>query len=310
MRMWTLAAGIGGMLFAVSQLAAQPPAGQPPRPRPDAPPAGPRLPLMTALDANGDGELSAEEIAGAAQALKKLDKDGDGKLSREELRPTDGRFGPGGPGGAGPDGRRGPGAGGTAPTGAFDTPPLAKDDFEKKLLDTLKDINQKQGRMLNVPTLDGRLLRLLAETIDAKSVVEIGTSNGISAIWLGLALKKTGGKLITHELDKQRAALARDNFAAAGVADVVTVVEGDAHETVAKLKGPIDLVFIDADKEGYLDYFKKTLPLVRPGGLILAHNMNPRMANADFLKAITTNPDLETLFYQDGGGMSVTIKKR
>jgi predicted O-methyltransferase YrrM len=265
---------------------------------------------MTALDANGDGELSAEEIAGAAQALKKLDKDGDGKLSREELRPTDGRFGPGGPGGAGPDGRRGPGAGGTAPTGAFDTPPLAKDDFEKKLLDTLKDINQKQGRMLNVPTLDGRLLRLLAETIDAKSVVEIGTSNGISAIWLGLALKKTGGKLITHELDKQRAALARDNFAAAGVADVVTVVEGDAHETVAKLKGPIDLVFIDADKEGYLDYFKKTLPLVRPGGLILAHNMNPRMANADFLKAITTNPDLETLFYQDGGGMSVTIKKR
>ena len=128
--------------------------------------------------------------------------------------------------------------------------------------------------------------------------------------WFGIALRKTGGKLITHEIDPKTAALARENFAAAGVADLVTVVEGDAHENVAKLKGPIDLVFIDADKEGYLDYFKKVLPLVRPGGLICAHNMNPRMANAEFLKAITTNPDVETLFFMEGGGMSITLKKR
>jgi predicted O-methyltransferase YrrM len=164
--------------------------------------------------------------------------------------------------------------------------------------------------MLNVPTTDGRLLRLLAETIGAKSVVEFGTSNGISAIWIGLALRKTGGKLITHEIDKERAALARENFSSAGVADLVTVVEGNAHETASKLTGPIDMVFIDADKEGYLDYLKKTLPLVRPGGLILAHNMNPRMADSAFLKAITENPELETLFYPNGGGMSVTLKKR
>ena len=106
------------------------------------------------------------------------------------------------------------------------------------------------------------------------------------------------------------AALARENFATAGVADLVTVVEGDAHKKVADLKDSIDLVFIDADKEGYLDYLQKTLPLVRPGGLIVAHNMNPRMVDPGFLKAITTDPALETLFYTEGGGMSVTLKKR
>jgi predicted O-methyltransferase YrrM len=273
----------------------------------------PVMPVMTALDANGDGELSAEEIANASQALKKLDKNGDGKLSREELRP---QFGPaGGPGG--PGGPRGPGAGGGRGVGqggrasaALESSPHPRDDAEKKTLKLIEEITKKQGRMLNVPAQDGRMLRLLAEATGAKKVVEIGTSNGISAIWFGMALRKTGGKLITHEIDASRAALARENFASAGIADLVTVVEGDAHETVAELTGPIDLVFIDADKEGYLDYLKQLLPLVRPGGLVLAHNMNPRMADAGFVKAITTNPDLETLFYTEAGGLSITLKKR
>jgi caffeoyl-CoA O-methyltransferase len=187
---------------------------------------------------------------------------------------------------------------------------LPKDDAERKILQAIEDITQKQGRRMNVPTTDGRLLRLLAESIGAKTVVEFGTSNGISSIWLSLALRKTGGKVITHEINPDTAALARENFKTAGVADFVTVVEGDAHQKVSELKGPIDMVFIDADKEGYLDYFKKTLPLVRPGGLILAHNMTPRMANPEFLKAITTSPDVETLFYLEGGGLAVTLKKR
>lgn len=271
------------------------------------------MPVMSALDANADGELSAEEIAGAAAALKKLDKDGDGKLSREELRPGfPAGFAPGGPAGPGgpPGGRRGMGPPGQGQAAPFASATLPKDDHEGKILKTLEEIARKQGRMMNVPTADGRLLRLLAETIGAKNVVEIGTSNGVSAIWLAMALRKTDGRLITHEIDAGRAALARENFAAAGVADRVTVVEGDAHQTVSKLTGPIDLVFIDADKEGYLDYLNKLLPLMRPGGLVLAHNMNPRMADAQFVKAITTRADLETVFYLEGGGMSVTMKKR
>jgi predicted O-methyltransferase YrrM len=216
-------------------------------------------------------------------------------------KPPAGKKGPFG----GPGGRRGEGQ-----AGSLSSSPLPKDDAERKILKALEEIPQNQGRIMNVPPQDGRLLRLLAETIGAKTVVEIGTSNGISGLWLCLALRKTDGKLITHEIDPKRAAMARGNFADAGVANVVTIVEGNAHETVSKLKGPIDLVFIDADKEGYLDYFKKLLPLVRPGGLVCAHNMTPRMADPEFVKAITTNPDLETLFYMEGGGMSVTLKKR
>ena len=216
-----------------------------------------------------------------------------------------------GPRGKGPKG----GPGGRGPMGAgqaasLQTPPRPKDDAEKKILDAMAEIEQKQGRMLNVPAADGRLLRLLAESIGAKSVVEFGTSNGISGLWFSLALRKTGGKLTTHEIDPDTAALARKNFASAGVADLITVVEGNAHETASKLAGPIDLVFIDADKEGYSDYLKKTLPLVRPGGLILAHNVSPRMPDQAFLKTITTDPGLETVFYMDGGGLSVTLKKR
>ncbi len=192
----------------------------------------------------------------------------------------------------------------------FENPPRPKDKAEEKILAALEEIQRTQGWRMNVPMSDGRLLRLLAEAIDAKSVVEIGTSNGVSAIWIALALKKTGGKLVTHEIDKKTAALARDNFVKAGVAEIVTVVEGDAHETISKLKGPIDMVFIDADKEGYSDYLKKVLPLVRPGGLVVAHNVTPHMADPEYVKGITTNPDLETTFFMEGAGVGVTMKKR
>jgi len=87
--------------------------------------------------------------------------------------------------------------------------------------------------------------------------------------------------------------------------------EGDAHEEVAKLKGPIDILFLDADKEGYIDYLDKLMPLIRPGGLVIAHNMNPRQADQRYIKAITTNPDVETiLLHEQGAGVSVTLKKR
>jgi len=217
--------------------------------------------------------------------------------------------GPGGPPGGmrGPGGRRGPQDQGAW---SMSKPPLAKDEAEKKILAVLEEMNQNErGGMMNVPVEDGRLLRLLAQTTGAKQIVEIGTSNGYSGIWQCLALKTTGGKLTTFEIDPQRAALARQNFKKAGVDDIVTLIEGDAHETVTEVKGPVDICFIDADKEGYSDYLSKLLPKVRPGGLIVAHNITPGMADPKYLAAITTNPALETVFYQQGGGVSVTLKK-
>src|SRR5574341_1205055 len=106
-------------------------------------------------------------------------------------------------------------------------PPLPKSEAERRILGVLDDLdrNQRRGNM-NVPLEDGRLLRVLAESIDAKRVVEIGTSNGYSGIWLCLALRATGGKLTTYEIDRRRAALSRQNFKRAGVDRMVTLVEG------------------------------------------------------------------------------------
>jgi predicted O-methyltransferase YrrM len=120
-------------------------------------------------------------------------------------------------------------------------------------------------------------------------------------------LEKTGGKLITFELDPKRAALARTHFKQAGVDGLVTIIEGDAHKNIAKVNDPVDLVFIDADKPGYVDYLKKTLPLVRPGGLILAHNID---MTPEYMKAVTSNPALETVLYMQGNQLAVTLKKR
>ena len=184
--------------------------------------------------------------------------------------------------------------------------PVAIDDFEKNAFLVLDDINANE-RFRNVPEHDGRLLRIMAQSIGAKHVVELGTSTGVSGIWLGLALKETGGKLTTYEIDADRAATARKNFQRAGLGDVIAIVEGDAHEEIKKLEGTIDMIFLDADKEGYIDYLNKLLPMVRPGGLILAHNINPRMAHPPFMNAITTNPQLETVVR---GGMSITLKKK
>jgi predicted O-methyltransferase YrrM len=210
----------------------------------------------------------------------------------------------------GPTGR-GPGGPGAGSQSVLDSSPLAKTPAEKKILAVLQDMRENQSRgMMNVSPQDGRLLRLLTEAVGAKHVVEIGTSNGYSAIWFCLALQKTGGKLTTHEIHRDRAALARGNFERAGVDKLVTLVEGDAHETISKIKEPIDILFLDADKEGYIDYLNKLLPLVRPGGLVTAHNMNPRQADPRYIEAITTNPDLETLLLlKDGAGVGVTLKK-
>ena len=205
---------------------------------------------------------------------------------------------------------RGPGRAWATGSSSVENSPMPKTEVEKKILGILEEIKGGPS-MQNVSMEDGRLLRVLTEAVGAKNVVEIGTSNGYSALWFCLGLRTTGGKLITHEIDPHRASRARENFKRAGVERVVTVVEGDAHKEITKLKEPIDILFLDADKPGYLDYLNKLLPLVRPGGLILAHNMNYPAPDPKYIKAITTNPDLETIFLlMQGPGMGVTLKKR
>jgi caffeoyl-CoA O-methyltransferase len=186
-------------------------------------------------------------------------------------------------------------------------PILPKTESEKRIVSTISEAVKAKELYANVPANDGRMLRLLTEAVNARNVIEIGTSTGISGMWFAMALERTGGHLTTFEFDHPRAELARAHFKKAGVDRLVTLIEGDAHQNITKLKDPVDVVFIDAEKEGYVDYLNKMLPLVRPGGLILAHNVN---MVADYVKVVTGDPNLETSFYMEGNQLAVTLKKR
>jgi len=189
--------------------------------------------------------------------------------------------------------------------------PKPRNEAEGKIIAALEDMYVRQSRgMGNVLPEDGRLLRMLTETLGARHVVELGTANGYSALWFCLALRSTGGQLTTHELDPKRIALAKENFRRAGVEDLVTLVEGDAHETIQKLAGPIDLLLLDAEKEGFTDYLTKLLPRVRPGGLILAHDSSGQAhLMHDYFQALAAHPDLETVFVDASRwGLCITRK--
>lgn len=183
---------------------------------------------------------------------------------------------------------------------------------EARIVKVIDKLTPQIGPMLSVPPEDGRFLRIMAESIGAKNVAEIGTSNGYSGLWICMGLRNTGGKLTTFDIDSEKVKLAKAHFKEAGVDDIVTVIEGDAHKKIKdSLQAPLDMVFIDAEKEGYADYLKQLLPLIRPGGLILAHNTaNTGRQMKDFIKAITTDPELVTVFANPSDrGMSVTLKK-
>lgn len=128
---------------------------------------------------------------------------------------------------------------------------------------------------INVSATEGKLLRMLAEMVGAKRILEIGTLGGYSAIHLARALPENGA-LISLELDERHADVARENVAEARLAKQIDVRVGDARELLAGMaengEGPFDLVFIDADKGGYPEYLGWALRLSRPGSLILGDN--------------------------------------
>ena len=165
---------------------------------------------------------------------------------------------------------------------------------------------------MSVPRIDGELLRRLVEENDVRRAVEIGTYRGYSGLWLGLGLLQTGGHLTTFEIMPEYAADAEARFESAGLADIITVVVGDAHVEVAVLQASIDLLFLDADPYGYTDYLEQLLPKLSVGGLIIVtHNVRSPRPDPAFIDAITTNPDLETEFvHMDRAGVAITRKLR
>lgn len=175
----------------------------------------------------------------------------------------------------------------------------------------LEDIRAADSGQLAVSEADGQFLRTLVVAKGTQRALEIGGASGYSAIWLGLGLRETGGTLVTIEYDPERAKSLQQNIDAAGLADVVTVVAGDAKQEIPKVEGTFDLVFIDAWKPDYQRYFELTFPRLDKGGLMLAHNViNKGSEMPEFLQTIRTHPDVLTSIVSPGTeGVSVTVKR-
>lgn len=191
----------------------------------------------------------------------------------------------------------------------------------------LADIARK-GAERNLPLVDaevGALLRVLATSIGATRILEIGTAVGYSGIWLADALP-AGGMLITLEMDPDRAREARENFERAGVADRVSILPGDAQRTIAKVAGPFDLVFQDGDKRLYTPLLDRIVALLRPGGLLVTDNVlwdgkvapgfakpeaddeNTR-AIAEYNQRVAAHPQLLTAIVPLRDGVSISVKR-
>jgi len=186
----------------------------------------------------------------------------------------------------------------------------AQSTLQPPLVKLLHDIKAADSDQLAVSEEDGRFLRVMAASGGAKRALEIGGASGYSAIWIGLGLRQTGGHLTTIEFDVARARTAADNIRRAGLADVVTVVPGDAFKEVPRLAGDFDFVFLDAWKRDYKRYFDMIVPRLAPRGLLLAHNVvNKQAEMRNFLEAIQNNPSLfTTIVTPSGEGMSVSYK--
>ncbi len=156
------------------------------------------------------------------------------------------------------------------------------------------DGTPRQLRLRAVTADVGQFLRLLVKLTNARHILEIGTSGGYSTIWLASSARETGGQVTTLELDAAKIKRARQNFTLAGVDDLVTIVEGDAHQTLGTLKGSFDLAFLDAEKEFYLDFLEPLVGLLRRGGVLVADNvLSHAQELAPFREAAESRTDLE-----------------
>lgn len=199
----------------------------------------------------------------------------------------------------------------------------AQGDFLKKeIIDLLKDLEAKDAgervkglpsslRMRNITPDVGLFLNILVKATKATSILEIGTSNGYSTIWLGLATQENNGQLITLEVDSRKVILAKENLEKAGLVNTVKLIEGDAKETLRILDKEFDFVFLDAEKEDYLEFFDLIFPKLKIGGVIVADNV---ISHAEELKEyvdyVRANPNTQSVLVPIGRGEELTLKIR
>jgi predicted O-methyltransferase YrrM len=162
---------------------------------------------------------------------------------------------------------------------------------------------------LNVPESDGKLLYDFVLKGRYKSALEIGTSTGCSGIYIAWALSKTGGKLITIEIDERRHKTALENFRKAGLSDYIDARLADAHSLVKELKGPFDFVFSDADKGWLKNYFMDIDPKLVVGGCYTTHNISRGNYLQSYLDYIESLSNYESTLNTQGAGMLISYKR-
>lgn len=190
----------------------------------------------------------------------------------------------------------------------------ADEASDRRVLEYLNE-HRQEWRDLNVPYEDGKILHDIILANGFTRAVEIGTSTGHSTIWLAWALSKTGGKLVTIEIDRGRYLEARDNVDAVGLSDHVDFILGDAHRIVPGLDGPFDYVFSDADKDWYVRYFDALYAKLASDACFVAHNVTERAGRssrtwqAEYLTHVRAVTDMSTFIHPDArNGIAVTCK--
>ena len=188
--------------------------------------------------------------------------------------------------------------------------PENQKELDKKVEAFLQE-NKEKWQDLNVPYEDGQVLHDLIADNGCTAALEIGTSTGHSTVWIAWALSKTGGKLVTIELDGDRQRQAKANVAAAGLSAFVDFRLGDAHDLVPEVEGPIDFVFSDADKDWYVQYFKDVDPKLKKGGLFTAHNVLQSMSGIrEYLEFVNNQPGYDTdIDKTSSSGIAISRKK-
>lgn len=184
-------------------------------------------------------------------------------------------------------------------------------DLDARVRQFLESNSWGWGNM-NVPAVDGQTLHDIIVEHGYTRALEIGTSTGHSGTWIAWALSKTGGKLITIDIDERRHREALQNFEAAGLSRFIDARLGDAHQIVPALEGPFDFVFSDADKSWNRNYLDAVLPKLEDGGCYTTHNVSERgwgrRGGGDYLAYLRSLPNLETTVDEKGGGLAISYK--
>jgi caffeoyl-CoA O-methyltransferase len=192
--------------------------------------------------------------------------------------------------------------------------------MEQELFDVLTalEMRDQQERAQGLPREQriraahpdsAKLLAMLAVSNKAKNIVEIGTSMGYTTLWLAYAASITGGKVVTCEIDPARADEARANLEKANMADYVEVLTGDARELLRHQEEPVDLIFIDGEKEQYETYFDVVYKRLGVGSMIAADNVvSHENILSDYVTYVQNHPNLESVTVPVGRGLEITVK--